>query len=232
MDFQGFDVVTFDCYGTLIDWERGIREAALPVFGAHGKEMEPQALLELFARLEPEAERSDHGFRSYREVLERVMERMGEEVGFVPTPGERAGFAASVATWPPFPDTVAALRALADRYRLAVVSNVDDDLFAGSAAQLGVRFDELVTAQQVRSYKPAHAHFHEVLRRLGVPRQRVLHVAQSLYHDIGPANQLGISSVWINRRAGREGGGATPPATAMPDLEVPSLAALVEIMGL
>ena len=107
------------------------------------------------------------------------------------------------------------------------MSNVDDDLFSGSAAQLGVDFAEVVTAQQVRSYKPAPDHFHEVLRRLDLPRKKVLHVAQSVFHDVAPAKSLGLSCVWVNRRAGRAGGGATAPARATPDLEVPDLAALV-----
>jgi 2-haloacid dehalogenase len=165
-------------------------------------------------------------------VLEEVMRRFGTELGFRPSPDEVAGFAASVPSWPPFADTVPSLRALATRYRLAVVSNVDDDLFAGTAARLEVPFAEVVTAQQVRSYKPARAHFDAVLRRLGLPRERVLHVAQSLFHDIAPATALGFPCVWVNRRAGRTGSGATPPARATPDLEVADLAALVARMGL
>jgi len=141
-------------------------------------------------------------------------------------------FAGSVVDWPAFPDSVHSLHALSSRYRLAIVSNVDDDLFAGSAARLGVTFDEIVTAQQVRSYKPAHAHFHEALKRLGLPRDRVLHVAQSLFHDIAPANELDFTTVWVNRRAGKGGGGATAPSTASPDFEVPDMKALVALVGL
>ena len=125
-----------------------------------------------------------------------------------------------------------ALRALETRYRLAIVSNVDDDLFEGSAGRLGIDFSEVVTAQQVGSYKPAPRHFHEVLDRLDLPRGRVLHVAQSLYHDIAPARALGIKCVWVNRRAGRPGGGATKPAVARADHEVPDLRTLVEQIGL
>jgi 2-haloacid dehalogenase len=161
-----------------------------------------------------------------------VFDGFGESLGFESSAAERAAFAGSVGAWPPFPDTVPSLRAMAERYRLAVVSNVDDDLFAGSAARLGVRFDEVVTAEQVGSYKPSPAHFHEVLERLGVPRERVLHVAQSLYHDIAPAGELGIRSVWVNRRAGQEGSGATAPSEARPDLEVLDLRTLVGLMGL
>jgi 2-haloacid dehalogenase len=231
MDLGSFEALTFDCYGTLIDWERGILEALSPVLGAHGADAGGDgAALERFARLESGIQAGP--FRSYRSVLEEVIRRVGAELGFRPSPGEVATFAASVPSWPPFADTVPALRALAGRYRLAVVSNVDDDLFAGTATHLEVPFEAVVTAQQVRSYKPARAHFDEVLRRLDLPRERVLHVAQSLFHDIAPAAALGFRCVWVNRRARREGSGATPRATAAPDLEVPDLATLAARAGL
>ncbi|MCG6988509.1 MAG: haloacid dehalogenase type II [Gemmatimonadetes bacterium] len=231
MDFGSFEALTFDCYGTLVDWERGILEALSPVLAAHGADAGgAEAALERFARLESGIQVGR--FRSYRSVLEEVMRAFGAELGFRPSPGEVGAFAASVPSWPPFADTVPALRALARRYRLAVVSNVDDDLFAGTARRLEVTFSAVVTAQQLRSYKPARAHFDEVLRRLDLPRERVLHVAQSLFHDIGPATALGFRCVWVNRRAGRSGSGATSPATAVPDLEVPDLATLVARTGL
>jgi 2-haloacid dehalogenase len=124
---------------------------------------------------------------------------------------------------------VAALQQLATRFRLAVISNVDDDLFAGSARLLQVPFAHVITAQQVRSYKPSHNNFQAALARLGVPKEKVLHVAQSLYHDIAVANALGWSSVWVNRRGSKSGSGATKAAVAMPDLEVPSLKALADV---
>ena len=224
IDFGRFEALTFDCYGTLIDWESGILAALRPL-APHGVELpEGGLLLEAFGRLEAEAE---HGrFRPYREVLTSVAQGFGELLGAEISDEAAAAFAASVAVWPPFPDSVDALEELAERYRLAIVSNVDDDLFAGSASQLRVPFAEVVTAQQVLSYKPRPEHFHEVLRRLGLPKDRVLHVAQSLFHDIAPAKALGLTCVWVNRRAGKVGGGATPPAEATPDLEVPDLAAL------
>lgn len=226
LDLTSFEAMTFDCYGTLIDWERGLRAALAPVLAGHGV-VDPgdDALLERFALRESEVQAGP--FRPYRAVLEEVLRQMGSDVGFAPTAEECSAFGASVSDWPPFSDTVAALKALSARHRLAVVSNVDDDLFAGSAAQLGVDFAEVVTAQQVGSYKPAPGHFHEVLRRLGLPRDKVLHVAQSLFHDVAPAKALGFTCVWVNRRAGRTGGGATAPARAKPDLEVPDLATLV-----
>ncbi len=230
VDFESFDALTFDCYGTLVDWERGILDALRPLLGAHGIARADEDLLHLFGRLESTIESG--AFLPYREVLSRVLLGFGKELGFAASDADRETFAASVGRWPPFSDTPASLKAMAGRYRLGVVSNVDDDLFAESAERLGVRFDVVVTAEQVGSYKPSPEHFHEALRRLALPRDRVLHVAQSLYHDIAPARRLGIRSVWVNRRAGREGSGATPPSDARPDLEVPDLGTLAARMGL
>ena len=231
LDFERFDALSFDCYGTLIDWEAGILASLTPLLETNGIVGQPeQELLERFGRLESQAERGP--FRSYRAVLTDVARGFGRHFGFVPTRAELDAFAASVGDWPVFADTIAALRALHTRYRLAVVSNVDDDLFARSAQRIGVEFSEVVTAQQVSAYKPGPKHFHEVLERLRLPRDRLLHVAQSLYHDIAPARSLGINCVWVNRRAGKAGGGATKPSTSRPDYAVPDLRTLVEEMGL
>jgi 2-haloacid dehalogenase len=116
------------------------------------------------------------------------------------------------------------------RYRLAVISNIDDDLFAETARLLPVELDHLITAQQVGSYKPSLRNFEVGLDRIGEPRERVLHVAQSLHHDIAPARQMGLATIWINRRMGREGGGATPPSEVMPDLTLPDLASLASLV--
>jgi 2-haloacid dehalogenase len=227
-DLRRFEALTFDCYGTLIDWERGILDALDDLLGEAARNVGADLLMEEYARFEPRAQEGP--FRPYRAVMEDVARAFGEAHGTLVDDGAAARFAASVGEWPPFPDTVGALQRLADRYRLAVVSNVDDDLFAGSAAMLGVDFADVVTAQQVRSYKPERAHFDEAIRRLGLPVDRVLHVAQSLYHDIAPAKELGFACVWVNRRAGQEGAGVTPAAEATPDLEVPSLAALADLV--
>jgi 2-haloacid dehalogenase len=230
LDFDRFDAFSFDCSGTLIDWERGITAALHDLAGDRDVAFpDDDALLELFARFESEAERGT--FRPYREVLEDVGASVAMELGFGPDATRLRAFGESVGDWPPFSDSCEALAALSRRYRLAVVSNVDDDLFAASAARLGVVFDEVVTAEQVQSYKPSPAHFHEVLVRLELPRERVLHVAQSLFHDIGPARSLGFHCVWVNRRAGRAGSGATPRAVAVPDLEVPDLMSLAREAG-
>lgn len=226
---RDFDALTFDCYGTLIDWERGIL-AALRVLLGDGRvtEVEDEALLALFGTFEPEEEAG--AFRSYRDVLTAVAHRFGDHFGFALDTGAARAFAESVGRWPPFADSSESLRRLSGQYRLAIVSNVDDDLFAGSAGLLGIDFDEVVTAQQVGSYKPARGHFDTVLDRLDLPPSRVLHVAQSLYHDIAPATGLGFTCVWVNRRGGDGAGGATPRSDARPDAEVPDLQTLADYL--
>jgi 2-haloacid dehalogenase len=127
---------------------------------------------------------------------------------------------------------VEALRALKAKYRLVIVSNIDDDLFQHSARLLQTPFDDVITAQQVGAYKPSLRNFEAMLQRVSVAREQILHVAQSLYHDIGPAKAMGLATVWVNRRHGRPGSGATPPASATPDLEVSDLRTLVARIGL
>jgi 2-haloacid dehalogenase len=224
LKFDRFQALTFDCFGTLIDWETGIWEALRPVFGRHRVAISRERALEMFGAIEAEAERAP--YRDYKTVLREVLLGIGIKAGFAPSAAECVTFSRSVGEWPAFPDTAGALRALHQRYRLAVVSNVDDDLFAATAPRLGETFDWVITAEQVGSYKPAHENFHFALKRIGLPRDRVLHVAQSLYHDIAPASALGLSTVWVNRRRGMPGRGATPGAVATPDLEVPDLETL------
>lgn len=227
--FDRFEALTFDCYGTLIDWERGLLDALAPVLRRHGVTCADDRLLELFASFESEIEAGP--YLPYREVLGRVTGRIGRALGFAPEAAERDHLAGTLPDWPPFPDTVEGLGLLARRYRLGIVSNVDDDLFAGSAQRLRVPFAAVTTAQQVGSYKPAPAHFHRSLEKLGLPVERVLHVAQSRFHDIAPARALGYATVWVNRRSGRAGSGATPEAGAVPDLEVPDLITLARLVA-
>ncbi len=230
MRFDGFEALSFDCYGTLIDWESGILAALRPLLAAHGIAIDDAALLELYADLESAAQ--DGRYRPYREVLGSVVLSLGERLGFKPSPEEQSSLAESIADWQPFPDTVAALEALGRRFDLVVISNIDDDLFEHSAARLDVPFRHVITAQQARSYKPSHNNFHVAFERMGRGPEGVLHVAQSLHHDIAPAKQLGLRTVWVNRRAGREGSGATVLSTTEPDLEVRDLGALVRLIGL
>jgi 2-haloacid dehalogenase len=228
LDLDRFEALSFDCYGTLIDWETGILAALRPVLESHGAGVkEDDALLEAFGRHETAIESG--GYLPYREVLDGVLRRLGDELGFSPTDEEASAFAASVGDWPPFADSPAALRALGERFGLAVITNCDDDLFARSAERLGVEFDWVVTAERARAYKPSHRNFELAFETIGLPTERILHVAQSLFHDHVPAKQLGLATVWVDRRQGRAGAGATPPAAAEPDLRVPDMATLAEL---
>jgi 2-haloacid dehalogenase len=228
-DAARFEVLTFDCYGTLIDWETGLLAALAPVFARHGVGLSGERTLEVFGALESEIEREP--YQPYRDVLGRVLTRMGERLAFTPSPAEAARFADSVGDWPPFADSTAALHALGARHKLAIISNADDDLFARSARRLERTFDWIVTAQSVRAYKPSPVVFRAAFDRIAVPPARILHVAQSLYHDVAPARALGLATVWVNRRRGRPGFGATPPSDARPDFEVPDLESLVHVLG-
>jgi 2-haloacid dehalogenase len=221
VDFERFDALTFDCYGTLIDWESGLRNTLAPVLAAHGVQIEDNELLEAYAAHEAELEAGP--YLPYREVLAGALRRLGVDLGFEPTESELEEFSSSVGDWPAFADSAQSLARLKVRFRLGVITNCDDDLFALSARRLEVAFDWVVTAQQARSYKPRRENFELAFERMDVPRERILHVAQSLFHDHVPAKELGMTTVWINRRAGREGSGATPPANAAPDLVVPDM---------
>jgi 2-haloacid dehalogenase len=227
LDLAGFDALTFDCYGTLIDWETGILDALRPVAVAHGSGAGDDELLETFARHEAALEAAS--YQSYREVLAGAVRGVGADLGFEPSEHEVAAFSASVGDWPAFADSAEALADLRRRFRLGVITNCDDDLFALSSRRLGVQFDWVVTAQQARSYKPNPANFVLAFDRIDVPRERILHVAQSLFHDHVPAKALGMTTVWVDRRQGRDGFGATPPAEAAPDLVVPDLRSLAAL---
>jgi 2-haloacid dehalogenase len=156
---------------------------------------------------------------------------MGERLEFEPTKEERKAFGQSVADWQPFPDTVSALFALKHKYKLVILSNVDDDLFAYSAKKLQVRFDDVITAEQCGSYKPSLNNFRVAQERVGVPKKKWLHVAQSLFHDIAPAKEMGLHTVWVNRRWDKQGGGETRPMNATPDVEVRSLGELAVLVN-
>ncbi len=227
LDLDAFDVLTFDCYGTLIDWERGILDTLHGRIGDRLSGIEDQRLLESFGRHEADTEAGT--YRRYRDVLGATLHALGQELGFVVNAAEMAAFGGSVGDWPAFPDTVDALVRLKAKYRLGVITNCDDDLFAATNRRLGVSFDMIVTAQQAQSYKPSEHNFELAFERLGVPRSRILHVAQSLFHDHVVARRLGLRSVWVDRRGDRSGWGATPVADAAPDLTVPDMRTLADL---
>lgn len=227
-DFSRFEFLTFDCYGTLIAWEAGILPCLHRILAAHGKDTDDVTLLQLYGDFEAAAEHGE--YRSYREVLQDVVTRFGQKFGFTPTVSEISSLPESLSSWKPWPDTVPALRELAKHFRLAIISNIDDDLFAATRPQLEVQFAEIITAQQARAYKPSLKVFELALSRIGVPAHRVLHVGQSIYHDVLPAQSLGLSTVWVNRPSPRKGVGAVRSAQGRPDLEVPGLAELAALV--
>ncbi|MCH8297316.1 MAG: haloacid dehalogenase type II [Chloroflexi bacterium] len=229
MNFGHFECLSFDCYGTLIDWETGILSALRPILETHEVSAGHHALLELYGKAEAEIEAGP--YRPYREILKEVLSRIGDVFGFEPSRKELESFSTSVMNWPAFTDSSQALRALATQYRLIILSNIDDDLFRFSQKLLGVEFDHVFTAQQIGSYKPSRQNFEYLIQHAGVPLNKILHVAQSLFHDIAPAKAMGISTVWVNRRQGLAGFGATPSAEAAPDATVPDLRSLAVLTG-
>ncbi len=227
LDFNRFDVLTFDCYGTLINWEAGLLPVLRRILSDHGKKLDDATLLKLYGDSELLSEQG--AFHPYREVLQSVVRRFGAELGFTPTEAEARSLPESLPSWQPWPDSVAALRALKSRFRLAIISNVDDDLFAATRPKLQVEFDEVITAQQAQAYKPSHKVFELALTRIKAPPQRILHIGQSIYHDVIPAQSLGIAAVWVNRASARPGSGAAKAAVGKPDVEVPDLKTLAQL---
>jgi 2-haloacid dehalogenase len=219
--------LTFDCYGTLIDWENGILNALRPLLLAHDIQLSDNNILEQYAEIESALETGE--YRPYRQILEAVVQQFGERFNFAPTTAEITALPDSIQNWLPIPDTVAALQRLHQKYKLVILSNIDDALFAGSAKHLQVPFDDVITAEQIGSYKPAITNFKTMMQRVGVPQDQILHVAQSIHHDIQPASSLGLSTVWVNRRHSQDGSGATPIAKAEADLTVPNLQTLAEM---
>jgi 2-haloacid dehalogenase len=226
ISFAQYEVLTFDCYGTLVDWEAGMLTALRSILANHSIQQSDTQILEQFAEFESTLEKGE--YQRYYTILRGVVHKFGERLGFTASEAELNALPESVKQWQPFPDTVAALKQLKQRFKLVIISNVDDDLFAATATRLNVPFDHVITAQQAQSYKPSLQNFEVAIDRLGIPTTKILHVAASLYHDIAPANALGLTSVWVNRRSGQHGSGAALPVQAHPDLEVPDLQTLVE----
>jgi len=225
LDAASFDALTFDCYGTLVDWATGISTALQPILRAHDVEIDDGELFRLYARFEKDVESGS--YVEYREVLRRVTRRFGDQFDFTPTNAEVERFADSVGDWPAFDDTNGALRRLNEHFRLAIVSNVDDDLFRDTARHFHVDFDDVITGEQVRTYKPDLRPFETAFTRLGVPPNRLLHVARSVYHDVNPAGRMGISCAWVQRYDER----FDPPTPQTdPVLTVPDLSSLADAL--
>ncbi len=226
LDFSQFEYLSFDCYGTLVDWESGILGYLRPLLTRKGRHVSDVEILNFYSESEPRQQQPP--YRLYRDVLASVVHDFAREFRVDFSDEEAAGLADSIRNWESFPDTVPALKRLKSRYKLAVLSNIDDDLFSFTAPKLGVELDCVVTAQQVQSYKPSLRNLETLLDQLAIERSRLLHVAESLYHDVAPARALGIASVWVNRRQGRLAS-ATRLAAVQADIEVPTVGSLADL---
>jgi 2-haloalkanoic acid dehalogenase type II len=230
MKLRDFSTLTFDCYGTLIDWETGMFEALKPLTSGVAGGLSRDRILEAHARQESSQQVATPTMK-YSELLAVVYKRLGEEWG-VPAPwADCQAYGNSVKDWPAFPDSVDALAYLKQHYKLVILSNVDNQSFAHSNRRLGVTFDAIYTAQDIGSYKPAQRNFDYMISKLetlGVSKQHILHTAESLFHDHGPANRAGLSSCWIYRRHGQQGFGATmdPGVTPQYNFHFTSMAEL------
>jgi len=227
MDLTKFEALSFDCYGTLIDWEAGIAAVLRPWAKANGLELTDEELLTAYADHEARVE-EEHPSDRYPQILARAMRDLGAQLGVSVSDADAQLLAGSVPDWPAFADSADALARLAEHYRLIILSNVDRASFAGSNRRLGVSFTSILTAEDIGSYKPSPRNFDALLAevdRLGVGRDGLLHVAQSLFHDHVPAKAAGLPTVWINRRHANPGWGATPapPAAVTPDLTFTSM---------
>ncbi|MCX7879586.1 MAG: HAD-IA family hydrolase [Ignavibacteria bacterium] len=225
LNFKQFKVLSFDCYGTLIDWETGILNSLKPLLKKYRFEVEDLKLLELYGLFESDIEKEE--YINYKEVLKKVVQKFANYCGFSPTPEEENCLVDSLKFWEPFPDTINSLKQLKEIYKLAVISNVDNDLFSHTSKLLEVEFDFIVTAEDVTSYKPNLKNFTHALNFMQVQPTQVLHIAQSIYHDIIPAKHLGIPTVLVRRSFGF---GATPKAVGEPDLIVQNLDEFVSMV--
>jgi len=232
LDASAIKLCTFDCYGTLVDWERGLLACVQPILCAHGVKMSKRELggeiIEVFAREERAIEAGV--FMSYADVCAENMRRIAAHFDVTLEKSEAGALGESIQDWPAFDETPAALRVLKQRFKLGVLSNIDDDFFAHTAAKLGAQLDFLVTSQQVRSYKPKRAHFEQIFLRSGLLPSEILHIAESRYHDIAPASELGMRTVWVNRH-GDVGPSASGASDAQADISVGSLAELVKVLA-
>lgn len=234
MQLRDFKVLTFDCYGTLIDWESGIYHALMPLLErAHLSGRGLDEVLEEYAKVEADQELLTPAM-PYSQLLSVVAQRLAKSWGISLSNEQANIFGASVPDWPEFPDSAASLQYLKQHFKLVILSNVDRISFRASNARLQVEFDAIYSAQDIGSYKPDARNFEYMLRRLkedfGLEKQHILHTAQSLFHDHAPANSFGLTSAWIDRRHASKGWGATlaPPGTPHYDFRFESMDEMVQ----
>ena len=226
MDYSAIRLLSFDCYGTLIDWKKSVLDILGPFFNDFQVTFSREELFAAF--LEADRKMTGEDYMPYREILAEIVLRMADDLRISIDPASRYILSDHFEKWLPFSDTVESLKTLKKRYRLAIISNVDDELFAITNKILGIKFDFIVTAEQLGSYKPSPENFRAAGIRFGLEQVEILHVAQSIHHDIIPGNKLGWKNVWVNRYAEPE---RTDPRE-FPDLEVPDLASLVRILDI
>jgi 2-haloacid dehalogenase len=232
-----FTALTFDCYGTLVDWERGILTQLRPWLARHGRnDLSDDAILRAFGSTEAACE-AETPRKPYPQILEETQKRLAKHWGIDANTDELTALGQSVGRWPAFADSAISLRYLKRYYKLCIISNVDRLSFAQTTEKLGIEFDRIITAQDVGSYKPDTRNFEyalaDIQQALGIVKHQILHTAQSIFHDIIPAHSIGLTTLWINRRKQAAGWGATPAPTAgdtaRPDFEVPSMAEFVAL---
>jgi len=224
MVFEGKKYITFDCYGTLIDWEGGIQAAVEKLADKHSFNLNLKGISDKYIKveLETEAER----YRKYHEVLQLSAKKLFKQMGFDISDEDALEFADSIFTWQPFPETHNSLAALKNKgYKLVILSNIDNEIIKKSIELIGIEFDGVVTAEEVGSYKPAHGHWEEMPRRFNAKKDEVIHVAASYVHDIIPAKEQGFDAIWINRN------NEQPTSEIKPDLEFRDLRPLPEALA-
>jgi len=225
IDLTNIKVLTFDCYGTLIDWETGISEALTLLLAKHDLTINAKSLLQMYATHEL-AERNKP-YQSYKTLLRNVVSSIFAEFKLAASSDEQDFLPYSIKNWPPFTDTVKSLNFLHQKYKLGVISNIDNDLFEISHSKMPIHFSWIVTAEQAQSYKPNLDPFTLALEKIPYPKENILHIAESNYHDIAPAKHLGIKSVWVRRQ---EISNATLKSSINPDIEVSDLACLCNLL--
>lgn len=220
---SGFSLITFDCYGTLIDWESGMKRALSGLLMRRNLSLDIESLTERYIEIELGIE--SEGYRRYNEVLMLGVRRLFEERGIGLTPQEERIFADTIIAWPPFEETTEVLKRLKEKHRLAILSNIDDDIIRHSIDLMDVEFDAVITAEGVRSYKPSYGHWRRLVEVFNLPNKEILHVAASYVHDIVPAKELGFQTAWINRKNEK------PRGDIRPDYEFRDLRPLVNLLG-